>query len=253
MIDRAKALASLPQGLRDELFDEFDSIVNNYRQGHWKASGLDGGRFSEVAYNVLVGITTGTFPLRANKPSNFKAKCDAFATDNQKYPPANSPHSARVLIPRVLAVLYDIRNNRNVGHIGGDVASNHMDAELVLHCAQWVMAEFVRIFHGLSISDATATVDALVERIVPTIWEVGDKKRVLRTDLALADKTLLLLYSTAGPVKDKVLADWLEQPRLDNYKRVIRTLHKAKWVEYSADGSVTLSPIGTSEVEDRLL
>ncbi|MCV7430844.1 hypothetical protein [Mycolicibacterium bacteremicum] len=253
MIDRAKALASLPQGLQDELFDEYDDIVRNYREGRWKASGLDGGRFSEVAYNVLLGITTGTFPANANKPSNFKAKCDAFATDNQKYPPANSPHSARVLIPRILAVLYDVRNNRNVGHIGGDVPSNHMDAELVLHCSQWVMAEFVRIFHGLSVVNATATVAALVERTVPTIWEVGNKKRVLKTDLPLADKTLLLLYSTTGPVQDKVLADWLEQPRLDNYKRVLRALHKAKWVEYSTDGSVTLSPTGTGEVEDRLL
>ncbi|OCB46429.1 hypothetical protein A5721_13325 [Mycobacterium vulneris] len=253
MIDRVKALASLPQGLRDELFDEFDSIVDNYRQGRWKASGLDGGRFSEVAYNVLLGITTGTFPAKANKPSNFKAKCDAFATDNQKYPPANSPHSARVLIPRILAVLYDVRNNRNVGHIGGDVDSNHMDAELVLHCAQWIMAEFVRIFHGLSIADATATVAALVERTVPMIWEVGDKKRVLKTDLPLADKTLLLLYSETGPVQDKILADWLEQARLANYKRVLKSLHDKKWVEHAKDGSVTLSPTGTGEVESRLL
>ena len=182
MIDRSKALASLPQGLRDELFDEFDGIVKNYREGNWKASGLDAGA-AEVAYSVLLGITTGIFPSQANKPSNFKAKCDEFATDNRKYPPANSPHSARVLIPRVLAVLYDIRNNRNVGHIGGDVDSNHMDAELVLHSAQWVMAEFVRIFHGLSIDEATATVDALVERTTPTIWNVGDKKRILRIEV----------------------------------------------------------------------
>jgi hypothetical protein len=185
VIDRSKALASLPQGLRDELFDEFDSIVRNYRENRWKASELDGGRFSEVAYSVVVGITTGTYPPNAKKPSYFKDKCDAFATDNKKYPPANSPHSARVLIPRILVALYDVRNNRNVGHIGGDVDSNHMDAEFVLHSAQWVMAEFVRIFHGLSTDEATATVDALVERTTPLIWEVNGKKRILNTDLPL--------------------------------------------------------------------
>lgn len=253
MIDRDKALASLPQGLRDELFDEFDSIVQNYRETRWKASGLDGGRFAEVAYSVLVGITTGTFPSKAKKPSYFKDKCDAFASDNRKYPPANSPHSARVLIPRVLVVLYDIRNNRNVGHIGGDVDPNHMDAELVLHSAQWVMAEFVRIFHGLSIGDATATVDALVERTAPTIWQVGEKKRVLKTDLSLSDKTLLLLYSSTGAVLDKDLADWLKQPRLANYKRVLTALDDKVWIEYAEDGSVTLSPLGVAEVETRLL
>ena len=107
MIERTKALAALPQGLRDELLDEFEDIVRNYRENRWKASELDGGRFAEVAYSVLVGITTGTFPATAKKPNNFKGSCDAFATDNQQYPPANSPHSARVLIPRILAALYD--------------------------------------------------------------------------------------------------------------------------------------------------
>ena len=148
------------------------------------------------------------------------------------------------------------RNNRNVGHIGGDVDSNHMDAEFVLHSAQWVMAEFVRIFHGLSITEATATVDALVERTAPTIWEVGDKKRVLKTDLSLADKTLVLLYSSTGPVQDNVLGDWLElqKQKLSNFKaRVLKPLNAKKWVEYAADGSVTLSPTGTAEVEKRLL
>ncbi|WP_210686809.1 hypothetical protein, partial [Mycolicibacterium sp. GESEQ-9] len=123
----------------------------------------------------------------------------------------------------------------------------------VLHATQWVMAELVRIFHGLTVDEATATVDALVERTAPTIWQVGAKKRVLKTDLALADKTLLLLYSTAGPVDDKVLADWLEQPRIANYRRVLKALHDKKWVEHGSDGSVTLSPLGTAEVETRLL
>jgi hypothetical protein len=118
------------------------------------------------------------------------------------------------------------------------------------------MAEFVRIFHGLTVAEATATVDALVERTIPTIWKVGEKKRVLRTDLSLADKTLLLLYSSTEPLSDDILGDSLELQRhkLSNYKaRVLRPLHDKKWVEYAADGSVTLSPIGTAEVEDRLL
>jgi hypothetical protein len=55
MIDRSKALALLPQSLRDELFDEFDKITRNYREGRWEASELDGGRFSEVAYSILLG------------------------------------------------------------------------------------------------------------------------------------------------------------------------------------------------------
>lgn len=254
MIDRSKALAQLPKTLRDELFDEFDKIVKNYRENRWEASELNGGRYSEVAYSILLGYFTGNYPASASKPPNMKADCEAFS--GQKYPKAQFLHSMRVTIPRVLVALYEVRNNRGVGHVGGEVDSNHMDAEFVLHSAQWVMAEFVRIFHGLSLAEATATVDALVERTTPLIWKVGEKKRVLKTDLSLADKTLVLLYSSTGAVQDNQLGDWLDlkRQRLSNFKtRVLKPLHDKIWIEYADDGSVTLSPLGIAEVEARLL
>ncbi len=255
MINRSQALQNLPQGLRDELFVEFDKIAKNYRENRWEASELDGGRFSEIAYSVLEGyFNGGTYPTTASKPANMKTACETFS--GQQYPKAQFLHSMRVTIPRVLVALYEVRNNRGVGHVGGDVNSNHMDAEFVLHSAQWVVAEFVRIFHGLSVDEATATVDALVERTTPTIWQVGEKRRVLDTNLSLSDKTLLLLYSSTGPVQDAVLGDWLdlEKQKLSNYKaRVLKPLHAKKWIEYAKDGSVTLSPLGITEVETRLL
>ncbi|WP_100490728.1 hypothetical protein [Mycobacteroides abscessus] len=251
MIDRNKALATLPQTLRDELFDEFDKITRNYRGGRWEASELDGGRFSEIVYSILKGYGSGNYPSSASKPSNMKASCEALEQIGAQF-----PRSVRITIPRILVPLYEVRNNRGVGHIGGDVNSNHMDAEFVLHSAQWVMAELVRIFHGLTVDEATAAVDALVERTAPTIWKIGDKKRVLRTELPLADKALLLVYSTVGSVEDKVLGDWLEldSKALSNFKaRVLKPLHAKKWIEYAKDGSVTLSPNGTADVEARLL
>jgi hypothetical protein len=252
MIDRSRALANLPQMLRNELFAEFDKITNNYREGRWEASELDGGRFSEIAYSILKGYGSGTYPASASKPANMKAACESL----EQLPAAQFPRSVRITVPRILVALYEVRNNRGVGHVGADVNSNHMDAEYVLHSAQWVMAEFVRIFHGLSVDEATATVDALVERTTPTIWKVGEAKRVLNTSLSLADKTLLLLYSSTGAVHDKDLADWLELEKqtLSSYKaRVLRPMHSARILEYAKDGSVTISPLGIAEVETRLL
>lgn len=252
MIDRASALAHLPESLRGELLAEFDKITKNYREHRWEASELDGGRFAEIAYSVLMGYFTESYPANAAKPANFKNACEDFSS--QKYPKANFAHSARVSIPRVLVALYEVRNNRGVGHVGGDVDSNHMDAEYVLHSAQWVMAEFVRFFHSLPVEEASRTVDALVERTAPSIWDVDGKRRVLDTTLSLADKTLLLLYSSSDPIDAKTLASWLEQDRLANYKRVLNILHTAKKVEYDKDTElVTISPIGISCVEDQIL
>ncbi|MBB3083292.1 hypothetical protein [Geodermatophilus sabuli] len=43
--------------------------------------------------------------------------------------------------------LYDIRNNRGVGHAGADVDPNHMDATVVLYQSKWLVAELVRLLH----------------------------------------------------------------------------------------------------------
>jgi len=248
-LDSQTALAHLPAGLRDELLTEYEKIVANYRERRWEASELDGGRFAEVAYTILDGYLKGQiYASTAAKPSNFEQSCRNLANSNGSF-----PKSARVTVPRVLVALYDIRNNRGVGHVGGDVSANHMDAEFVLHSAQWVMAEFVRLFHGVDIATATATVDILVDRVTPFIWQVGTIKRVLIQDLSLADQTLLLLYSSAAALTDRTLAEYLEQDRLANYRRVLQRLHSDRQVEYQQlAGTVVLSPLGTTRAEHLL-
>lgn len=248
-LDAATALAHLPPGLRTELVEEFRKITRNYRERRWEAAELDGGRFSEVAYTVVAGyLNGGNYPTTASKPAKFDQACKALESTS------GYPKSARVTVPRVLVALYDIRNNRGVGHVGGDVSANHMDSEFVLQAAQWVMAEFVRIFHGTDLQTATRIVDALVERTVPLIWEVGDVKRVLDPTMKLADATLLLLHSSTSPITDKTLAKHLEQGRLPNYRRVLRQLHQNRLVEYNeTTGDVTLSPLGSKTVEERIL
>lgn len=250
-LDPAKALGHLPAGLRAELMAEYDKIVRNYRERRWEAAELDGGRFCEVAYSVIAGHVAGdNYPTSASKPSNFKLSCERLEqADRNTY-----SESVRLTIPRVLVGLYDVRNRRGVGHVGGDVDANHMDAEFVIHCAQWVMAEFVRHFHDTTIAEATQVVDALVDRTLPLIWKVGDVTRLLDTELSLADSTLLLLYSASGAITDKSLAESLEQDRLANYKRVLKRLHAQRHVEYrEQDGLVTLSPRGAKHVEERVL
>ena len=59
-------------------------------------------------------------------------------------------------------------NNRSVGHIGGDVDPNHMDAVAVLSMANWIMGELVRVYHALNVAEAQQLVDALAE--VRTRW-----------------------------------------------------------------------------------
>lgn len=248
-LDAATALGQLPVGLRTELLAEFAKITQNYRERRWEAQNLDGGRLSEVAYSIIDGYTSGgNYTARASKPRSFEAACKAL--ENR----TNYLDSARITIPRVLIALYDIRNRRGVGHVGGDVNANHMDAEFVLAAAKWIVAELVRLFHSVDVTTAADVVDALVDRTLPIIWEVDGVKRVLDTARPLKDQTLLLLYSDPSPTEEKDLATYLEQDRLANYRRVLDGLHKNRMVEWNkTTGLVTLAPPGRQDVEDRLL
>ena len=122
---------------------------------------MNGGKLCEAVYTVIVGyLDGGKYPSRAKKPTRFPQACLALEQAYAQVPDSRSP---RILMPRMMLGLYDIRNNRGVGHAGSDVDPNHMDATVVLYQSKWLLAELVRLLHGLSTDEATEIVDALME------------------------------------------------------------------------------------------
>jgi hypothetical protein len=245
----AQALAQLPARLRTDLLNAFGEIVRNHAEGRWEPAELNGGKLAEVAYTVCAGIASGAMPAKANKPKNMVDACKLLENAT------NAPRSIRIQIPRMLIALYEIRNNRNVGHVGGDVDPNHMDAVCVLQMAKWVMAELVRVLHQMPVDEAAEVVEALVEREVPLVWKVGDQKRVLNPKMKMKDKTFLLLHATTGTVPEEDLTSWVEHSNPSVYRRdVLRPAHRAKLLEYDeGDRTVTISPTGVAYVEEKLL
>jgi hypothetical protein len=243
-------LGNLPQSLRDELLDAYNSIVRNYREGHWEPSELNGGKLCEVVYTILLGIADGNFPGKASKPTNMVDACRSL-----EQAPSTLPRSVRIQIPRMLVALYEIRSNRGVGHTGGDVGPNRMDATCVVYMSKWVVAELVRVLHRIDTLTAERAVDAIVERIVPVVWKVAGKLRVLDTKTSMEEKTLILLYSNPAPVAAKQLFEWLEHSNATVYRNdVLQKLHDARLIEYDKEsGTVHLSPTGTTRVEKEIL
>lgn len=149
------------------------------------------------------------------------------------------PRSVRIQVPRMIVALCEIRNNRNVGHVGGDLSPNLMDATVVLAMSRWIVAELIRIFHGTDPDTARLVVEALVEREVPVVWAVGDRRRILDASLSRRDQLLLLAYSSSTPVSTTTLAEWIENERRYLTRDVIRPLHAARLVEYDAATAAT--------------
>ena len=115
---------SLPAGLRRQLFDAYNRILKNFREGRWEPSSLNGGKLCEIVYSVLRGHVDGKFPSKSSKPKNMVGACKALEQADS----STFSRSVRIQLPRMLVALYEIRNNRGVAHSGGDVDPNHMDA-----------------------------------------------------------------------------------------------------------------------------
>ncbi|HSZ54345.1 MAG TPA: hypothetical protein VK797_01700 [Tepidisphaeraceae bacterium] len=254
MIDSTTLLSDLPSGLRDPLIEAYREIATNYAEHRWEPSELNGGKLCEIVYTILDGATSGSFATSPAKPARMVEACRAIE-QRPTDPGRVGDRSLRILLPRLLPYLYEIRNNRGVGHVGGDVNPNPGDAAVVFACASWILAELVRIYHGVSLEDAQETIEALVERKHPIVWDGGSVKRVLDPELDSADQVLLLLYSTAGWIPDKQLRASVEYENLTNFrKRVLGPLHKNRDIEFDRElERVRLTPRGAKRVEELLL
>jgi hypothetical protein len=239
MLKPDTTLSAIPDGLRKPLLEEFQSIVSNFMERRWTSAELSGGRFCEIVFTVLEGHARGVFATTPSKPPNFVNACRQLENN------ANVPRSFQILIPRLLPALYEIRNNRNVGHVGGDVDPDYMDSSVVVSMVSWILAELVRVFHGVTTEEAQSIVDSLAERRFPLVWKSGDIRRVLNPRLSLKDQILLLIGSSAGKISLDRLFSWTGYKKKGYFVRLIRQLHDDRFIEFNEKvGEVELLPPG---------
>ena len=115
--------AGLPSALVDELIDAFAEAKRRFYRDDLRPSAIEGGRFAEAVFRVLEWATTSKYlPLGKTLPS-----VDKLLASLQN---ASGPESVRLHIPRTLRVIYDIRNKRDVAHLGDGIDPNQQGIEL---------------------------------------------------------------------------------------------------------------------------
>ncbi len=246
LVELKEALKAIPAGLRDPLIEEFNQALDEYRAADWEKVGLKAGKFCEIAFCICDGHATGSYAATPSKPSNFPQACQRLEQHN-----GTKGRSLCMQVPKVLAALYELRNNRAIGHVSAEVSPNHMDAEFFLRGMKWVMGELVRNYSQLPLNDSHAVVEAVTARSFHMVWASGDVRRVLEPAKTAGDKVMILLYAEAKPVTVAQLQTWVEYKNGTDFKRkVIKALHKKAWVQYAEKaGTVEILPPGQSHVE----
>jgi hypothetical protein len=230
------------EDIADELLKSYAEIENNYVLGRWKASELDAGHFVESVRRLLELQLTGAYTPFTTKLGNFS---DAVLKQYENA--TGHDESFRMLIPRTLKSIYNIRNKRGVGHVAG-VSPNEMDATFILYSVKWVLAELVRLNSTLSLQETQILISQIVEREMSLLWKEENFTRVLSTRLRARDKVLVLLLDSS-PRSDSELQATIEYTSATKFKKVLRELHRERLIEYRESGECFISPLGSAAAE----
>jgi hypothetical protein len=175
--------------LVDELIQAYVEAKRNYYLGGLRLSAVEGGRFCEAAYRILEGLATKQYV-----PLGKQLDTEKLMHTLANLPPTAQLDAVRLHIPRALRVVYDMRNKRDAAHLADGIDPNLQDATLVMSTLDWVLAEFVRLYHNVPPNDAQRIVEGLVTRHAPAVQDFDGFLKVLNPRLEAGDHILLLLY-----------------------------------------------------------
>ena len=199
----------------------------------------------EVARRIIEYQLDNSYTPLTNKLANFNERIlTAWENYDSKF-----SESYRVIIPRCLYSMYCIRNKRGMIH-KNHIDPNKMDATVLLSNTKWVLAEFFRQASTMSFEETETVIDSIMYKETSVIWDTGNGLRILEPKMSCKNKVLCLLYVKDGQ-QDVELQNSIEYKNTTEFKRVLRTLHKDKLIEYS-NSKCVLSPLGLSQAEDLL-
>src|SRR6266850_561235 len=151
---RSGLVARLDQKIVDELLEAHAEAKRNACLGGLRLSAVEGGRFCEAAFRLLQQIAMGSFD-----PLGRQLDTEGLIKKLAGLPSAAHPDSIRLHIPRALRVVYDIRNKRDTAHLADNIDPNLQDSSLVVYSLDWVLAEFVRLYHTVPANEAQSIVE----------------------------------------------------------------------------------------------
>ena len=237
---------TLPQDVVISMLDQYQHIKQQFFLRKFQPSELNAARFGECVLRLIEFLDTGIYT-----PLGKQLRTENII--NRVKNNTNLPDGIRFLIPQLTRVLLDVRNKRNVAHVGGEVDPNYSDSLFLSHSVDWILIELIRNYHTNSIDEARKIVESINETKIPVIAEVEGFIRVQNTSLSAEDKTLLILYyKQPNKVTDSDLMKWIKYQNPSRYRKdILKSLDDNAQIHYE-HGFCTLLPKGIAFVEKNI-
>lgn len=184
-MDKPKLVAALvkaiPRELAADLVDEFLQLRQDVATA--TLGRASGGKIIETVVQILQQLESG----------KYDAKPDIDKYLLQVEGKTVLDEGLRICAARLVRSLYAIRSKRNIVH-KGNVDPNEYDQRLVLHGAEWVIAELLRLTNGLTMQEAGELIE-MVHAPVGALVEDFPNRRLVLLDVNIEDELLVLLHS----------------------------------------------------------
>lgn len=240
------ALSSLPSDIVNNLLNDYAEIKHRFYLGHYQPSELNAGRFSESVLRLVEYLNTSNYT-----PFGTSLQSEAIIRSAESN--TALADTFRFFIPRLCRVLLDVRNRRDVAHVGVDVNPNYSDSLLVTHGADWILTEIVRHYFSCPIEEAREIVANINEVQIPIIDEIDGFVRVQNTALDAKQKALVVLYyRQPEKVADSDLARWIRYKNLSRFKSNILSALDAEVLIHYQNGECVLTSKGKRYAEEQI-
>lgn len=239
--------SALPLDIVENILNEYLDIKQHLVLAKYSPSELNGGRFSECVIRLIQHLSNPPYTPFGQHLSHIDQII------RQAEGNTGLQDSMRFYIPRLTRVLLDVRNRRNVAHVGGEVDPNYSDSLLVSQVADWILIEIIRLYYNCSINEARDIASSINQVHIPVVFNFNGFLKVQDSSLSIRDKILIFLYySKPNNLIDTELLKWTKYSNVTRFRKdILSQLDYDALIHYH-DALCVLTPKGVVYVEKNL-
>lgn len=237
---KAEVMTYIGNNISNQVFEHYEAVKTSFRLQDWEKCLVRGGKFGEAVMKAIHFIRTGKITEQISVDAEI----------NEISKRTDLPESIRLLIPRAVRVLYDHRSRRGGAH--GSFDPNVMDCTVVVHIADWIVGELVRLYCKADPDRAMKFVIGITARTIPIVERIGEDYVVLQRRTSAHQEIAYILYSRyPNRTKNNQLIKWIPNHSAANIRSSLGNMRKGKLIHCNPDG-ILLTRAGIKTVEEKI-
>ena len=228
-----------------ELVNEFEKAKTSFWLDDELKTLIHSARFSELSIQALICF--------ANPDCDYDLNKIEFGKIYEKLIKLPKPTPEKEILflamPQTLKSIFTIRSKKKAAHFKQNELDK-IDADLVITSCNWIMAQFILIFHNNSSDKAIEIANSIITKKIPVIEEFEEGEyMILKKGMKFGDELLLWLYHFNKRMTSKELIKILKPKKTSYVSTYLKRLFEDKLIHQNKDGAL-INKNGIMEIEN---